>query len=197
MGIAGGPSLIYLRGNEFLKSNAQANLGYSGGATVEYKFNSVFSLLGNVFYERKGAKAHTIFTDNLGNIISEGNLLYNFDYLTLPVLARLTVGQDKFKAFFNVGPYLGILIRHRTKFSDATVHIPNTESTQAYSRLDFGITSGIGLALPINEKLNFTVESRYNFGIKNINNMPFSSEYAINTTSVNALVGLTYAISKK
>ncbi|MBN4065980.1 PorT family protein, partial [Candidatus Amoebophilus asiaticus] len=103
IGLEGGPSWTSLRGNDILEDFNDPTIGYSGGLTFQFNFPKLISLRTNIAYERKGVIAKTQAADINGNPIGEITTHSNFDYLTMPLLTRLTFG-NKMTFFINVGP---------------------------------------------------------------------------------------------
>ena len=70
----------------------------------------------------------------------------------------------------------------------------NSNYTSDYKTIDMGITAGIGLAIPINDKFSLSAEIRNNLGLTNISK---SSSVTNKTNSTNLLIGVTYKFGKK
>lgn len=163
--------------------------GYSFGVSFQYKLNNSLSLRTNLHMERKGGVLPDVFiTDEQGNPLGETNMSTNLDYLTLPILLRLSVGRSV-KFFVNLGPYCGLLVResYRTEGPNRAIGF----NTSPYDNVDFGLILGMGAAIPLNEKWDLSVEARYNMGLLNIskgNFIKWSNQSAI------ALFGLSYKL---
>ena len=110
IGLEGSPSVTYLRGNNFAKDNHYPYIGFSGGLFFQYDFQKTFSLRTNIAFERKGSLTDIIITDKNGVPIGQFAPPNNFDYLTLPILLRATLGR-KVKYFVNAGAFSGYLIK--------------------------------------------------------------------------------------
>jgi len=191
-GIEGGPSLASLRGNDFIKDFNDPTIGFSCGLTFQYNFQKLISIRTNIAFERKGSKSKIRATAIAGNPVGEITTHSNFDYLTLPILARLTFG-NKVKFFVNVGPYLGYLIK-QTYVTDAINEFPKskTDNTSNFKRIDLGLTTGLGAGLPLNDKLLITLEIRNNLGLYNISSLPVANDGTIKTNSTNLMFGIAY-----
>ena len=197
IGIEGGPSLISLHGNDVVESYNDLSLGFSGGLSFQYNFSKLVALRTNISFERKGLTTKIQATDEYGNPIGELTFHSNFNYLTLPLLGRLTFGK-KINFYVNAGPYLGYLLKQKD-ITEAFGEYPKTEmdNTDNFKRLDFGITSGLGMNFPIQEKLLLSVEIRNNFGLTNISSLPVANDGSIKTNSTNLLVGVAYRIGNQ
>jgi len=197
VGLEGCPSLTSLRGNDFVEAFYDPTIGFSGGLTFQYNFSKLVSIRTNIAFERKGAIAKTQAIDIFGNPIGEVTSHINFDYLTVPLLARLTF-RNKIKFFVNVGPYLGYLVK-QTFVVKAFNEFPKSTSdnTVYYERIDVGLTAGLGVGLPIKEKLLLTLEIRNNLGLYNVSKLPVINDGTIKTNSTNLLIGIAYQLGKE
>jgi hypothetical protein len=197
IGIEGGPSLISLYGNDMVKSYNELSLGFSGGLSFQYNFSKLVALRTNLSFERKGLTSKIQETDEYGNPIEELTFHSNFNYLTLPLLGRLDFGK-RINFYVNVGPYLGYLLSSR-EITEASGDFPKSEidDTDDYKKLDFGITSGLGIIFPIQEKLLLSVEIRNNLGLTNISLLPVFNDGSIKTNSTNLLIGISYGIGNQ
>lgn len=197
LGIEGGPSLTYLRGNEVLKEINDPTIGFSGGVTFQYNFPKIVSLRTNVSFERKGSVVKSNFTDANGNPMGEFKVYTNFEYLTLPVLARVSFGK-KFKFFTNVGPYFGFLIK-QTFVTEETDQFQGgtSDNTENDKRFDVGLSGGIGGSLTVKGKFVITLEARHNLGLYNVSKVPVANDGSILTNSTNLLIGFAYGFGAR
>ena len=196
IGVAGAPSLIFLRGNDFIDNNHKPTIGFSGGLFFQYNFKKVVSLRTNIAFERKGSVLTSQTTDINGNPLGEFTTHTNFDYLTLPILVRATFGK-KVQFFVNAGPYFGYLIKQT--FVSKGGNIPTTTSDNTFSdkRFDTGISTGLGLSVPIKTKFAFSFEVRNNLGLYNVSAVPVSNNGTIKTNSTNFLLGFNYKLGQR
>jgi len=194
VGVEGGPSLTYLRGNEFLEELNDPTIGFSGGLTFQYNFPKIVSLRTNVSFERKGAITKSNFTDSNGNPIGEFTIRTNFEYLTLPILARVSFGK-KFKFFANLGPYFGFLIK-QTFVTEGTEQFPGgtSDNTENDKRFDAGLSGGIGGSATVKGRFIITLEARHNLGLYNVSKVPVVNDGSILTNSTNLLIGIAYGL---
>lgn len=192
VGLEMGPSLISLRGNDFLDKNNDISFGFSSGFTFQYNFPKLISIRTNISFERKGLTTQGTATDEYGNQIGEITFHSKFDYLTIPLLVRLTFGK-KINFFINAGPYIGYLIQQKNVI-EAFGEYPKTETdnTDNFKRTDFGITTGLGARFPIKSKLFLSLEIRNNLGLTNISSVPVVNDGTIKTNSTIILIGIEY-----
>ena len=191
IGIEGGPGLIHFRSNSSMWFNHRT-MGYAGALTVQYNLNKVFALRTGLGLYRKGSQTDDItITDDAGKILGVTQFNYYFDYATLPVLLRASIGK-KVHYFVNAGAYFGYLTRVHfiAKESFGRPNISSGNEMSKYQHFDAGLATGFGLELPIKNKLLLSLELRNNTGLYNI--YKTNPIYTLNTRSTNVLIGVAY-----
>jgi hypothetical protein len=151
----------------------------------------MLSLRTNLSFERKGSSYKFDYTDDFGQFVKEVKVNYIIDYLTLPILCRATFGK-KVKFFINTGPYFGFLLQEYYTSSDPNIGVLIMDDQIFMKRFDAGITTGIGLIIPVRKKFALSLEARNNMGLYNISAFPVYHEGSILTNSTNLLFGFTY-----
>jgi len=186
IGLEGGPTLASFDGKDRFKNNHSTKVGFAVGLSLQYDISKTISIRTGVGFERKGFK--TRLYNPLTNQ-DAGEIRYHFDYLTIPVLARVTLG-DKIKFFTNAGPYFAYLL-DVTDSRGFYKFLPDSWKYN-YQKFDWGITAGIGGALPIKDYLLLTLEIRYNFGLYNYIKKSSYIQYKCYNNSASLLAGLAY-----
>jgi hypothetical protein len=191
IGAEGGPSLAFLRGNELIKKYHSSIIGFSGGVTFQYNLDKTISLRTNLSYERKGCA----IKDLPMMFSSNKTFHYRLNYITMPILVRASFGK-KTHFFVNAGPYFGYLAQTIIEISnDIGEKEKLVDTDNPYlKKWDFGISAGLGVAIPLGEKIALSFEIRNNLGLYDINNSAFSDDRAVKNNSTNLLVGLAYQI---
>jgi hypothetical protein len=195
IGIEGGPTLIFLRGNTFVDDLYSKGIGFTGGVSFQYNFGTVLSLKTNLFIERKGAVIKNIaIVDNNANVISRNATFHeHYDYLTLPILVRASLGK-KVRFFLNTGPYFGFLIKQTIKLEGAGTADRKMDNTKNVNRFDTGLATGLGTYTPLGKKLAFTLEFRHNLGLYNVSKISYVDGGSLKMNSTAILVGLAYKL---
>lgn len=186
MGIEGSPSIIFLRGNDFINENHKPKIGLMGGFFFQVNLSELVSLRTNIAYERKGSVVTDLSGSPLGYSIHA-----NFEYLTLPILVRATFDK-KIQYFVNAGPYFGYLIKQNTVSKGGSTPTTIIDNTSLDKRFDTGISTGLGLSVPIKSKFAVSFEARNNLGLMNVSAVPVANDGAVKTNSTNFLFGFTY-----
>jgi len=196
VGVEGSPSLIFLRGNDIIDNLHKPTIGFSGGLFFQYNFKKVVSLRTNIAFERKGSVLSSQTTDINGDPLGEITTNTNFDYLTLPILVRATFGK-KVQFFVNAGPYFGYLIKQIFVSKGDNIPTTTSDNTSLDKRFDTGISTGLGLSIPIKTKFAFSFEVRNNLGLYNVSAVPVANNGTIKTNSTNFLLGFTYKLGQR
>ncbi len=163
IGIEGGPGLSIIHAKTGMYSHSGFSMGGLSGVFYQYNFNKIFSLKTALTYERKASRLKSN-TDQL----PDGNFIYHFDYISLPLLFKVSFGQ-KVKAFANTGPCFSYLINQTLLFKPEggkTYRLFN--ATSSYKQYDLGILFGIGMSLPIRDRFFLSIEIRDNAGLINL-----------------------------
>lgn len=196
IGVEGGPSLISLRGNTIIDQFHASTAGFSGGFSFQYNFQKVISLRTNIAFERKGSVLTSPVVDILGNSLGEASTYSNFEYLTLPILVRATFGK-KIQFFVNAGPYFGYLIQQNFVTKGKNLPTTKSEDKSIVKQFDTGISTGVGISVPIKTKFAFSFEVRNNLGLYNVSSRPVINSGTIKTNSTNFLFGFTYKLGQR
>lgn len=194
LGLEGGPNLSTVNiTSSIFKVNSEPTIYGSGGFIFQYNFKNFLSIKTGFSYQAKGFQVKDLlFTDASGNILSTGKMSTRLDYLTFPVLVKASFGK-KVQFFVNAGPYAGYLLQKidRTKINGGTTTDQDDLSTSGLNRWDFGVSGGIGIAIPIRTYWVISVEARNYTGLMDIaenNNV----KWLTNTTDLR--IGVAYKL---
>lgn len=190
-GIEGGPNLNTFRmsGNPFF-SIEPAVYG-SGGFIFQYNTKKILSFKTGFSFQRKGYQIKDLFfTDNMGNYTGSGKIVATLDYITLPLLVKASFGK-KTQFFINAGPYAGFLLNGKSRAFNGNKVVDEDNFTGDVNRFDFGVTGGIGIAVPIKESWRIHAEVRNYFGLMDLDESAFSDLYT-NTTDLR--LGVVYRL---
>jgi hypothetical protein len=121
-------------------------VGFHVGAFAELGLSESFAIQPELLFSTQGAS----FEED--GVEAD----YNLSYLTLPVLAKVKIGE-----VFNIhaGPQFGLLLSSEAKFGDLEVDTKDENKS-----VDVGVAFGIGADLPV----GLTLAARYNLGLTDI-----------------------------
>ncbi len=196
LGLEGGPNLSTMfvnSNNPFFDFDPKPAIFGSGGFIFQYNFKNFLSLKTGLSYQRKGYQLSNIpFLDANGNIAGTGKTSFRFDYLTFPVLVKASFGK-KVNFFVNAGPYVGYLLAKtdRTKLNGSETIYTNDLNYSGINRWDFGVASGVGIAIPIRTYWVISVEARNYSGLMDITESSMT-KWLTNTTDLR--IGVAYKL---
>jgi len=192
--IEGGPNLSFMYGKSYTVDNVKSGIGFQGGFSFQYNFSRLLAIRTDISFERRVIKGkdEVTFTDELGNVIGTGTFYNHYDYLVLPILLRTNFGNH-LRFFMNAGPYFGLLLKGKF-FSEITSTGEKTSaSLDDANKFDLGLSTGIGLSLPLSEHIAIAFEARNNLGLLPINNKEDGDGGAkFNTTEI--LLSISYGL---
>lgn len=200
VGIEAGVNLTFERGRQLsiVKIEKDPWVGFSGGFTFQYNYAKRLSIRTNVYVERKSTAFSFLAINERLEPIGEVNAYMNYNYLTVPLLTQLTLG-NKTKFYLNAGPYMGYLMKQTLVYAPF-LETPaiTTDNTDSYNKLDLGLSTGVGIGFPVKEKWLFTIEARNNRGLYVISKsttISYEEPNKLNSTSL--MLGIHYLIGVK
>lgn len=119
--------------------------GFNAGFAADYYFSDRWSIKGKLIYDQKGWD-NGYFENQFGIYKAD----YNLNYLTIPVMANWHFGSKR-NWYLNFGPYAGFLL-------NAKESSLNTEIKEYFNSTDFGLALGIGVKIPVSDKLKVFLE---------------------------------------
>lgn len=135
-------STVVVSNSIFQPDNGQ---GLNIGLAADYFFSDRWSIKGKLTYDQKGWDNGS-FEDENGFYTTD----YNLNYLTVPVMANWHFGSKR-NWYLNFGPYVGFLMSAKETTGDVDVK-------EAFNSTDFGLALGIGVKIPVSDKLKISIE---------------------------------------
>ncbi|QHT69369.1 PorT family protein [Rhodocytophaga rosea] len=150
--------------------------GFTAGVGVNYSLtgDNFLSIQPEIIYTQKGfaAKGSFLTVDYDGT--------YRLNYLELPLLLKLSFGNETIHAYVNAGPSVGYLLNGRVRGSsnllgttasiDEPIEFTETPNTLDITELDanrieVSANAGIGIGYLISEKATLFLDIRYSLGV--------------------------------
>ena len=132
-------------------STPDTGYGFNAGFSADYYFSDRWSIKGKLIYDQKGWD-----NDDLGN----GKTNINLDYITVPVMANWHFAQKR-NWYLNFGPYVGFLMNAEDSKNGIDVK-------ELLNTTDFGIAFGIGVKIPVSDKLKVSLEYDAQSGLSDV-----------------------------
>lgn len=124
--------------------------GLNVGTSMEYYFSDRWGIKTKLIYDQKGWN-NGVYIDGGFDPVVDGYITdYNLNYLTVPVLANWHFGRKR-NWYLHFGPYVGFLM-------SATETEGGNDVKEAFNTTDFGLALGIGVKVPINDKMRIFFE---------------------------------------
>lgn len=136
--------------------------GLNIGFSTDYYFSDSWSIKGKLIYDQKGWNKGFYEERNFDPSTADMYYItnYNLNYLTIPVMANWHFGKKR-NWYLNFGPYAGFLLNAKETQGKRDV-------TDNFNSTDFGIALGIGVKIPLNEKLKISFEYDAQSGISDV-----------------------------
>ena len=147
--------------------------GFNFGGSLDYYFSPVWSIKGKLIYDQKGWNNDYI-EDSNGNVYPTD---VNLNYLTIPVMANWHFGNKR-NWYLDFGPYFGFLLdANETQF--------NSDLKDYFETNDFGLAVGIGVKIPVSNKLKIFFEYEGQGGLSDISKNSFNGAVTNSRSSLN------------
>ncbi|WP_406826817.1 porin family protein [Pedobacter sp. KACC 23697] len=163
------------------QTNSNYRNGFNVTAVGDYFFSDRWSIKAKIGYDQKGwDSGYLTDLDNGQSFITD----YHINYLTIPVMANWHFGKKR-NWYLNFGPYFGILLNaSETKF--------NTDLKNFIHNRDIGIDLGIGVKLPVANRVKVLLELDGQSGFTDLFKQNQGYQIRSNRSSFNA--GLLFGL---
>ncbi|MBL0145128.1 MAG: PorT family protein [Chitinophagaceae bacterium] len=198
-GLHGGINIGSANGNAISKDYKSVLIGPSFGGHVKLNVTNEFGIKVLAQYDQYGWMYRSLtFVSANGTDLVKGNVLHKLNYLNLPVLAEYSYGS-KIKFNINAGIFLGIPLSNKIVIkyqAPLPANQPSTteSSSDYYKKMNFGISVGTGLQVPVTKKLKLDFGVSDNYGLSNIYKSQTGSGNVIKTNAVTISTGFTISM---
>ena len=191
IGVEAGPNVLFFWRPQKSIIVEEPRAGFSTGLTFRYNFPKYFSIGTSPSFERRRT-----YTPPNGELPETGGfeLIGRFDYLTVPILARFTVGK-RVRFFVSAGPYMSYLIQYTSKANNGYTDLGTYNKTDLFKRLEFGVSAGLGFGVHIKDVVFISLEVRNNTGLTDISDSSTNISSSRRTNTLVPLIGVTYTFA--
>jgi hypothetical protein len=152
---------------------------YTGGIYFSLKLGPL-AIQPEVLYTRMGARY----------AVEGDSLEYRFDYIQVPLLLKLSViPAGPIRPVIFAGGYGSYMLK-ANGVETVDGESESTDLGDMFEKYDYGVIGGAGLEFKL-PGISFSIEGRYNYGLKNILADPIAGE-AVKNRSIMALVGIGF-----
>jgi opacity protein-like surface antigen len=137
LGLKGGFNGSTFSGTDSKGSEYKA--GFAAGGLLNYGFTDMFSVQGELLYSQKGASIDDFGTSGITYKSTLG-------YIDVPILLKVTAGEDGKGLFFEAGPQGSFVMHQRSFIEDSAgkqIGSSNT-STDDLNKVVIGYVAGVG-----------------------------------------------------
>ena len=174
-------SMLTSHNNDGYPNKILNYISFSAGTSLTIPIYKKFELLTELDYSMYSSAIRSEFYFYQSNKTSHLEI-YNYDlilgYLSFSLLPQISIGKNRI-FFFNIGPYISILINSSMKgystfgynnYSGGTEdwNWLSGSASQFFNRLDFGVTSNIGFNIRIFKNLFLVPNLKYKYGLSDI-----------------------------
>jgi opacity protein-like surface antigen len=152
--------------------------GFNFAGSLDYYFSERWSIKGKLIYDQKGWDNGFMEDTNGFDYVTD----FNINYLTVPVMANWHFGRKR-NWFLEFGPYVGFLLNAEdVRFG--------TDVTEAFNPTDFGLALGIGVKIPVSDKIKLFFEYEGQGGFNDVFKVNDFSSVTNSRSSLN--VGINF-----
>lgn len=156
--------------------------GMNAGVSVDYYFSDQWSIKTKLTYDQKGWNRGSIYLIDTPYITYGTN--YDLDYLTVPVTASWHFGKKR-NWYLDLGPYVGFLLSAKDSRFKRDVK-------EYFNQTDWGLALGVGLKIPVTDKLKLFVECDSQSGFSDLAQKKEDKSYRNSRVALN--VGMNFTI---
>jgi opacity protein-like surface antigen len=159
--------------------------GINLGASADYYFSDRWSIKGKLIYDQKGWNNGFVDYSLISNDpVASYRTDFNLNYLTVPVMANWHFGSKR-NWYLNFGPYAGFLLSANETARDKDV-------TDGFNSTDFGLALGIGVKIPVTDKLKISLEYDDQTGFSDV--FKISSGSAVRNSRGSFNIGVNFLL---
>lgn len=184
VGVIGGINMANLRAEPDDGIDLKMKFGFAAGGVVELGLSESFGVRLEPMFIQKGAR---IEESEYGVTIEA---TFKLNYLEVPVLAKGTFDMDPMQIFLVGGPTLALNLNGEVEAEASYMGQTETETediSDDIETFDMGITVGGGATI----MERFFVESRYTFGLTNIDSTLDGDDF-LKTTGFQVFGGMMF-----
>ncbi|WNM18380.1 porin family protein [Flavobacterium capsici] len=154
------------------RNTSDSGNGFNIGGSLDFYLSNTWSIKTKLIYDQKGWNNDVYYDANSGNQYATD---YNLNYLTVPVMANWHFGNTR-NWYLNFGPYVGFLLNAK----DARF---NNDVTDFFNNTDFGLAFGVGVKIPVSDKVKLFFEFEGQGGFTDILKYQNNYDYSAVTNS--------------
>ncbi len=133
------------------------------GLATEYRLSDKYALKAELFWNQQRYVLEGMFIDDSGTTSHYGKLIVRPSLLDIPLSLQKNFGHDR-NWFWSVGTYASYFLGASTVFeSGGTREVNKQKIAPSTRRSLWGVSSGIGVKLPVSDKNKVVIELKANW----------------------------------
>lgn len=175
-GFQAGLNNNYFIGRGLNKDHNGILTGLSIGGHVKMKTSEHFGLKILLSYDQNGSAYRSLTLENSTSTgFLKADILYRHNYINMPVLAEYSFGRNV-KINLDAGAFIGVMLNSQviTKYKQPLPPGQQAElrsSSNNYHPLNYGISLGFGIQIPVASKITLDFDLRNHTGLDYIVNL--------------------------
>lgn len=163
----------YFIGRGLNKDHNSILTGLSVGGHVKMKTSEHFGLKILLSYDQNGYAYRSLTLENSTSTgFVKADVLSRHNYINMPVLAEYSFGS-KVTINFDAGAFIGVMLNSQviTKYKQPLPPGQQAElrsSSNNYHPLNYGISLGLGIQIPVASKIKLDFDLRNHTGLDNV-----------------------------
>ena len=145
-------------------SNTAFHFSGNGGAVFRYNNLKYCGIQAELNYMQRGW--HEKITSANSVTGRSGIYFRRMDYIELPVLMHLYVGNEHWRGFLNAGPQIGFCIHEMSQGAQSKT--VTAQYGRVYYPFDWGIAAGLGFCYRSGKAGVFQLEGRFNYSFGDV-----------------------------
>jgi hypothetical protein len=194
-GVKAGLSIAKLAVSHQFVESSDFKTGFCGGFYVSLGLLPQVEIQPQLLYAERGGKYKVTSTDEQGNPIDSDDLVYKFNYLSFPVLARISLPiESRYVPAVITGPALDIRLSAKEYLPRDQVLQDSGDREQDadwVKSMDVSWIVGAGLDVELTST-NLLIEALYSFGLSDINDADFEGASKIHNRSFMLMAGFGF-----
>jgi len=195
LGFKIGSNFSNLSSSTDLLKDSKNKTGLLAGISYQYELFKFLQLGADLQYSQKGYKLGVTFTDEVGNVIGEGDIVTAMNYISIPIKAGVNFGK-RLSVFANLGIVPSFLGSAKLTVPDYAQGESKSDINESVKDFDFGGLIEIGGSLKFLGRLQAFVNVSYEHSFTAFNEDPYFGDANLNLYGFGIAAGLQYALKK-
>lgn len=165
------------------------------GLSYENQFKSNLMIGGDITYMQRGFVLKSYYYDAQGNPLGDGEVIWNFNYLALPIKGGYTFGND-ISGFINIGLAPSFLNKANVKMPEFTPGA-DIEITDRVTKFDLAGFVECGGNISLATDLYITATISYQYSFTAFTKQEFFENENMKHYGITVMAGIKYVIKSE